>query len=181
MHEPIVTHAEDDGNVKKQPAKQAVFLRFFYGGGVQTLPEDHKPLEKELRDEVQHHNGDLRCIFVPAQAVGRLCKHGGQISGHRGEHRVKAGYLRHGDGDIVGGLEGEFSVQSKVPQHGQDQRDEVGDPVADVQQLVHERHASQLDDPCAYGQQQELHCAEQFLLCVGLFHESLLISSSDRF
>ena len=93
-----------------------------------------------------------------------------QQGAQRGEDRVVAGDLQHGQGHVGRGFEGELPVEGEVPEHGEHQGDQIAHPVGQMQQLIEQGKAHDLDEPGADGEEGERGHPDPFFFLV-CFHK----------
>ncbi len=113
---------------------------------------DDEFLPEELRGDVQEHVDAGHEVFVPAQVLREPVA---QDGGGGREDGVVGRYEEHRPRHIRSAAEGELPVQREIPEHAQDQGDEIGRPVRPVQQLVQKGETADLDEARAGGEQHE--------------------------
>ena len=109
------------------------FLLRLFAGAVDRFSEDKKSLVKEFGNKVQDHIERGHEVFIPSGSLDKIVA---EYGGYGGEYRVICERLKHRNGNVVGRFEGEFSVECKVPDDGEKERDEVAGPIAPAYEFV---------------------------------------------
>ena len=110
-------------------------------------------LPEKLRGDIQEHVDAGHEILVPAQVFRQPVA---QDGGGRREYGIISSHEQHRHRNIRRAAEGELPVQREIPEHAQNQRDEIGRPIGPVQQLVQEGETADFDEAGACGEQHEL-------------------------
>ena len=117
-----------------------LFLLFF--AGIQRAAKYDIALEQKLGNKVEQHIEDGDDIFIPTDGYQPVAQPGRQ----RGKEQIVYKYLCHSGGYIGSGLEGELTVEGKVPYDRQHQRDQVAWPIRPIGHFIEQSKAAHLDD-----------------------------------
>lgn len=140
--------------------------------GIFLIAVNNEFAEQIFGHKVGYHGHRENNVFVDTRT---LCQ-GTQPSGQGREDQVEAEYLRHGDGDVCGGLEGVAAVQGEIPQNRQHQCRQVSGPVGPVEQFVNEGERHDLDYSGGNGKEREFDRLQN----IGLVH-SMTSKYVDRY